>query len=393
VTPPVAVIGSGAAGMMAAIHASAERPVRLFTDGPLARSNTAMAQGGLQYPLTDEASLQAFLEDILASARTELDLERVSAFVRGVAPMVEELEAWGLVIDRAPNGEVIRKSAGGLSRPRIISVGDHIGSAIIRVLRKRLSECDVDVRAHTPIVGVVPDSGGLRLTTADGQSEWFGAVVACSGGLTYQRSVETGQATTNPANANHRLYEVLRDLGLARVHEDFYQYHPFGIVEPDTGIPMQCVPETIVNHGVALLDVAGNEVCPMGKDRLAVVEASFAAAAANRTIAAADGRRGLRLTISRVPRDVLEEQFHKVHRLLERAGQPNGDVLVVPALHYHLGGFVVDTRGATAVPGLYLAGEMVGGLHGKNRLMGNGLTDSLVHGRIAGRAAAAFAAG
>lgn len=304
--------------------------------------------------------------------------------------MVEELEAWGLSVDRDASGEVVRKSAGGLSRPRIISVGDQIGPAIIRVLRRRLAASDVDVRTHTPIVGVAPESGGLRLTAADGHTESFRAVVVCSGGLTYQRSIETGHATTNPANTNQLLYGVLRDLGLPRVHEDFYQYHPFGIVEPDTGIPMQCVPETIVNHGVALLDVDGNEVCPMGKDRLAVVQASFAAAAAHKTIATADGRQGLRLTTSRVPREVFEQQFHKVHRLLERTQRSNGDVLVFPALHYQLGGFVVDTHCATTIPGLYLAGEMVGGLHGKNRLMGNGLTDSLVHGRIAGRAAAAY---
>jgi aspartate oxidase len=113
----------------------------------------------------------------------------------------------------------------------------------------------------------------------------------------------------------------------------------------------------------------------------------FAAAAADRAERLDDGSPGLWLTLSDVDPDALRRHFPKLVQYLERHDQLGADVLVFPFLHYYLGGFRVNARGESAWPGLFLAGEMVGGLHGRNRLMGNGITDSLVHGRLAGRMA------
>lgn len=378
--------------MMAAIRASASAPVTLFTDGALGRSNTAMAQGGLQLPEPEPDALAAFVDDMLVSARIEIDRGRVEAFVARVGDTVAELEAWGLTLDRTPSGEILRKRAGGLSRPRVVSVGDTIGPALVRVLRQRVLACPIEVRNHTRVVQVEPCAGGIRVTTEAGASHDFAAVVCCTGGLGYDRSLRTAEPTTNPENDNARLYRALCTLGLERVHEDLYQYHPFAIVEPWLEPPTPCVPETIVNHPVALLDRHGRTVCPLGVDRLTLVEASLAATARGDAFVTAQGRHGFALTLSRVDSEVLRVEFAKLHRLLERTGRLGADVLVAPALHYYLGGFVAGHDGATSIPGLFLAGEMVGGLHGRNRLMGNGLTDSLVHGRAAGSSAAAWAA-
>jgi aspartate oxidase len=95
-----------------------------------------------------------------------------------------------------------------------------------------------------------------------------------------------------------------------------------------------------------------------------------------------------RLTLGSLDPDELVARYPRLPRMLEGALLPSGDVNVVPVLHYQLGGFRVGADGSTSVPGLFLAGEMAGGLHGRNRLMGNGITEAVVSGRLAGEAAA-----
>jgi succinate dehydrogenase/fumarate reductase flavoprotein subunit len=154
----------------------------------------------------------------------------------------------------------------------------------------------------------------------------------------------------------------------------------------------RCVPESIVNFRVRLLDRHGAEVGKVGEDRYALTQRMFAAADEGRAVRLDDGAPGLWLTLSDVDPDALRQHFPKLVQYLERHDQLGADVLVFPFLHYYLGGFRVNARCESAWPGLFLAGEMVGGLHGRNRLMGNGITDSLVHGRLAGRMAREYAA-
>jgi aspartate oxidase len=92
-----------------------------------------------------------------------------------------------------------------------------------------------------------------------------------------------------------------------------------------------------------------------------------------------------------VPSELIADMYPRLHRQLVAWGRSGADLAVWPFLHYQLGGFATGADGETAVPGLYLAGEMTGGLHGRNRLMGNGITDALVLGRLAGAAAASYA--
>jgi succinate dehydrogenase/fumarate reductase flavoprotein subunit len=352
-----------------------------------------MAQGGLQVPLPDAESRERFVADMLRSARVPLDGTLVRHFVDHVGDTVELLEQWGLELDRDENGEVIRRRAGGLSDPRIVSSGDSIGPALMRVLRHHVESLDVDIITHSRVVRVEPQDSMLVVTVRDGENGAHElharAVVAATGGLTYRVAHERGEETTNPRNENHVLYEALRELGLARVHEDFFQYQPFGIVSVDTGSVGRCVPESIVNYPVRLLDRHGDVVCELSRDRLAVTEAMRDSMRKGDGFTGVDRRPGLLLTLSDVPAGELRERFPKLAGLLERHDALDADVLVRPFLHYQLGGFRTGPDGTTAVPGLLLAGEMTGGLHGRNRLMGNGITDSLVHGRLAGRAAVA----
>ncbi len=393
----IVVVGSGAAGLMAAIHAAKGGGCAVLTDGPLGRSNSIMAQGGLQLPRPGAAALRLFEEDICRSARDEVDAARVKTFVENVASTMEDLVGWGLELDREAGGDFVRRSAGGLSEPRVVSVRDQIGPAIVKVLRKIVEQSSIEILEHTKVVDLRACAGGLELDVLmrDGDAKQIRAkaVVVCTGGTTYAEAQRKSQPTTNPANINHELFERIRALGIPLIQADYYQYQPFGVVDTwgkDVG---RCVPESITNYPVRLLDRDRQDIGEIRRDRYELTNLMFDLADKGRAVEIAGGRRGFWLTLSDVPVETLETNFPKVYRLLQRSDTVGQDILVYPFLHYHLGGFRTGPAGSTAIPGLYLAGEMVGGLHGRNRLMGNGITDSLVHGAIAGRAAREYVAG
>jgi aspartate oxidase len=380
---------------MAACTAAPHAETVVLTDRALGACNSAMAQGGLQLPYTTEASRASFVADIVRSARVPIDELLVRQFVDSVGGCVEELEGWGLELDRDETGALARVRAGGLSEARIVSSGDSIGVALARVLRDHTQSLGVRVETHSTVLRVEPGDEFVTLSVRDRDGAIrplrARAVVAATGGVTYRRAHRRHEATTNPQNDNHVLYDALCDLGLERVHEDFFQYQPFGIVSFDGGSVGRCVPESIVNYPVRLLDRHGETVCDLSRDRLEVGDAMRDAMERGDAYSAADGGLGLVLTLSGVDPDELRAHFPKLAAHLDRNGALGADVLVRPFLHYQLGGFRAMLDGRTRVPGLFLAGEMTGGLHGRNRLMGNGITESLVRGRMAGAAASAFA--
>jgi succinate dehydrogenase/fumarate reductase flavoprotein subunit len=393
----VVVVGAGAAGIMAAAHAATSPGAPhtlLVTDGPLGRANTVMAQGGIQVPFPTPESRQAMLDDMTRSARVPVDLVRVSRFIDAIPDTVSQLEAWGLALDRGEGGALVRRRAGGLSEARIVSTGAGLGPQLMAALRRGLEGSGAELRTDTRVIGITPGTEGIAvdMVDGDGAARVIGdAVVVSTGGRSHAVATARGERSTNPANGNAAMASVIRDLGVEEAPGDYFQYQPFGVVEAP-GPFARCVPESVVTFEPRLLDHNGDDVGGVGEDRLDLTARMFAVAEAGNAVDTGHGR-GLWLALDRPGAESLLAAFPKLARTLQRhrlvdglLGQ--GRVLVWPYLHYQTGGFVTDADGATPIPGLYLAGEMVGGLHGRNRLMGNGITDSLVHGRIVGRAAA-----
>ncbi|MEO0601375.1 MAG: FAD-binding protein, partial [Myxococcota bacterium] len=269
----------------------------------------------------------------------------------------------------------------------VVNTSALIGPALVKLLRRQLAGSSVTVLERCPVTEVVPDSEGLQVAIEGGRRLSARRVVCCSGGITYDEAARRGHPTSNPPNHNHALYASLVGLGLPRVEPDAFQYHPFGLVRSLRDGVGRCVPESINGFPVRLLDRQGHELGPVRQDRYALTRAMLAATEAGRAIEGPEGHPGFRLTLSELPPGTLPDAFPRLQATLEGWGRSGEDVLVFPFLHYQLGGFAVDLHGRTRVPGLWLAGEMVGGIHGLNRLMGNGLTDSLVHGRRAGLSA------
>jgi succinate dehydrogenase/fumarate reductase flavoprotein subunit len=389
----VVVVGSGAAGLMAAIEAAMTAPTLLLTDRAVGRSNTALAQGGLQVPFDNDESCRSLVRDMMTSARAPIQPGRVERFVAEILPTVSQLEEWGLALDRDDRGELVRRIAGGLSEPRIVSARDQIGPALLDALKPRLAASGAEVRSGQRVLAVSPCDGGIELVVdlRDERRSIRGrSVVICSGGISAAYAAQRSERTTNQPNDNKELFDQLGALGLPLVEPDAYQYQPFGLVEVD-GAAGRCVPESIVNFPVTLLDRRRRPIVDdIRQDRYALTHRIFEVAAAGDAHQVSAGV-GVWLTLGEVDPNALAATFPKLWRTLVRCGWVGADVVVFPFLHYYLGGFDVGRDGETEVPGLFLAGEMVGGLHGRNRLMGNGITDSLVHGRLAGRAAARHA--
>ena len=382
---PLIVIGSGAAGLMAALVASEAVPVLVVTDAAFGAASSLMAQGGLHLPFDTAESRESMVRDMLVWGGDE---RRVRRFVAEIAPTVELLESWGVPFNR-DGGGFARRIAGGMSEPRIVGAGDHVGRELMRVLRARVGAASIDVRAHCRVDAIEPRQGGLELVVEGGERLAASTVIVACGGATWAVAAAAGHPTSNPANQNHVLHRALGRIGLEAVDEDLMQYQPFGLIESPVGQgPRPCVPESIVGFDVRLLDRDGVEVVPVLAGRLLLTEAMFAAGRDHRLLRRGEVE-GIRLTLTDISPDDLAVAFPLLVRCLERLGLGGRDPLVWPFLHYQLGGFVTGDNGETAVPGLFLAGEIAGGIHGTNRLMGNGLTDSLVHGRRAGQAAVA----
>lgn len=378
--------------MMAAGVAADRVGVALVTDRGLGTSNSAVAQGGLQLPEPGDAALARFRADIRNSGGSGIDEARLDRFVREVRPTIELLTSWGLELDRTPDGSLVRRIAGGLSEPRIVTSGDRIGSALLKVLRSRLIDASVDLSLQSRVIDIELTSGGFGLRLADGAVVEATAVVLAVGGGAFEAAVRTGVPTSNPANQNTGLYEAVRRLGVEEADTDLFQYQPYGIVHPVEGVTGKCVPESVVELGASVVDASGVAVARSGADRRELTAAMFEALADGRGSKNDSGVPTCVLNLGEVADDELFGRYPHLERALVGARTAEGHVHVMPVLHYQLGGFRVAPDGSTTVPGLHLAGEMAGGLHGRNRLMGNGITEAVVSGRLAGLAAADFVA-
>lgn len=373
-TADVAVVGAGIAGMSAALEAGSHGVATIIaTDGALGRSNSVMAQGGIQIPRGDDADVSSMVLDMLAVGGEDLDATRIERFVSELPEMLSLLEAWGLEFDRDRFGELIRRRAGGLSAPRIVTAGDQIGRPLVRLLRHRVeSSCEVLTSCAVEGLSV---GDGFRLLTDSGEIR-ARAVVIAVGGTAYEEARLTGELTSNPPNDNALIRSSLRALGLSEVSPRRFQWHPFGLVASKKGITVSCVPESVAALGPMLV-ADGREVAVLPSPRSQVVAAMREVDQAGSPVT---------LTLSDLPPDDLL-RFPNVQRYISRYG---AEPQVTPVLHYELSGFETAMDQSTAIPGLYLAGEIVGGIHGKERLMGAGVADSLVHGRRAGESAVRF---
>jgi L-aspartate oxidase len=389
----VLVVGSGASGLAAAV--SAERAgahVGLVTKGALQSCNSAKAQGGIQAAFGADDTPEQHAEDVWQSSHETANRELVGVLTGEAPSAIHWLEEHGVEFTRENGGYRLAR-CGGSSRKRLLQVGDRTGHAITTALRDTFVASSGEAIPNSPLAALErTENGWLATCRPKGGGELqieAGAVVLAAGGRCYREAEERGELSTNHPGATGEVTRLALDLGAESRDLDALQYHPNGGAWPAT-MQGYSIPETTRAYGATLLNADGEEFTdPLGP-RDAVSQAIFDEVEAGRGVETPDGRPAVLLDTTRIGEHDAEISLPYMLRRYRSAGidplhQP---ILTYPVLHYQNGGLVIDEYSETTIPGLFACGEIAGGTHGRNRMMGNSLLECTVFGRRAGAAAA-----
>jgi succinate dehydrogenase / fumarate reductase flavoprotein subunit/L-aspartate oxidase len=394
----VLVVGGGGGGCAAALTAAkAGARVILATKLRLGDSNTVMAEGGIQAAVGEDDSPQLHFEDTLRAGHFCADRELVAQMVMDGPDVIRWLIRLGMMFDQAEDrpigGNLLRKKPGGASAARILSYRDYTGLEMMRVLREAVElDPGIEVWNRCPVVELLSDERGRCAGAVIYNLEWrtfslvrAHAVILATGGAgrLHLNSFPTSNhygATADGLVLAYRIGAHLREL-------DSFQYHPTGIAYP-SHLAGGLISEAARSAGAKLINGEGERFVDELKPRDVVASAILRECAEGRGIER-NGQTGVFLdtpTLELENPGILEKRLVTLRHLAHKCGHDAAEepFLVYPTLHYQNGGVAIDKDGATSVPGLYCVGEVTGGIHGRNRLMGNALLDILSMGRRAG---------
>jgi len=388
VSVDVLVVGSGASGLAAAVSAHrAGVRVALAAKGSLQSCNSAKAQGGIQAAFGTDDSTEQHADDVWKSSHETAD-RRLVEILTGEAPgAIHWLEELGVEFTRENGGYRLAK-CGGASRKRLLQVGDRTGHAITAAFRDAVEASPVKTFAKSPLSSLEPAANGWRAVCGEHVID-AGAVVLAAGGRCYRVAEERGELSTNHPGATGEVTQVALDLGAESRDLDALQYHPNGGAWP-ANMQGYSIPETTRAYGATLLNAEGEEFTdPLGP-RDEVSQAIFDEVAAGRGVETPDGRPAVYLDTTRIPEADADVSLPYMLRRYRAAGVDplQEPILTYPVLHYQNGGLVIDEHAETTLEGVFACGEIAGGTHGRNRMMGNSLLECTVFGRRAGAAAA-----
>jgi succinate dehydrogenase / fumarate reductase flavoprotein subunit/L-aspartate oxidase len=395
----VLVIGGGGAGTTAALTAAAVgASVLLATKLRLGDSNTVMAEGGMQVAVSPEDSPVRHYLDTLRGGQMKNDPALLARLVEEGPEAARWLMEMGVLFDREDDGNLSLRAGGGSSKPRLLRCKDYTGLEMMRVLKDELLNRQLNVLEFSPILELITDGAGqctgAILKNLDTQRYIViqaKTVILATGGI--GRLHIQGFPTSNHYGATADGLPIAYRAGARLTLQETFQYHPTGAVfpEPMAGI---LVTEAIRSVGAHLVNADGERFINELETRDAVAAAVIRECHEGRGVVTTSGRHGVWLDMPMV--DLLNGEGTLAHRFPNMGRQyrrhqidiQKEPVLIYPTLHYQNGGVKIDVDGESGVRNLFVAGEASGGIHGRNRLMGNSLLDIIVFGRRAGRAAA-----
>ncbi|MYB54016.1 MAG: fumarate reductase/succinate dehydrogenase flavoprotein subunit [Acidobacteriia bacterium] len=429
----VLVIGAGGAGLRAAIEARAMgASVGLVCKSLLGKAHTVMAEGGVAAALSnvdDRDNWEVHFADTMRGGQYLNNCRMAELHAKEAPARVRELEAWGAVFDRSPDGRILQRNFGGHAYPRLAHVGDRTGLEMIRTLQDYAVHQEIDVHMECAVIEILTDGervvGAFAFDRDRGTFKVFRAkaVVLATGGIG-----KAYRITSNSWEYTGDGHALAYRAGAALIDMEFVQFHPTGMVWPPS-VAGILVTEGVRGEGGVLRNSQGErfmfgDIPPAYRNQTADNEEE----GWRYTQGDKDARRPPELlTRDHVARCIVRE-------VKEGRGSPHGGVFldiawikerlpnaaehikrklpsmyhqfkeladiditeepmeVGPTTHYVMGGVRVDADSQmTDVPGLFAAGECAAGLHGANRLGGNSLSDLLVFGKRAGEYAARFA--
>lgn len=388
----VLVVGSGGAGMCAALAAAAGGArTHVATKSRLGASNTGRAQGGIQAAVGDDDSVEEHYADAFAAGHHAADPELLRRLVEGGPEAIARLAELGVPFSREGGGYRLLRT-GGARRARLLQAGERTGAEMVKALRDAVRAEAIALSEGSAVTEIAPTSWGFRVTLA-GSTIDAGSVVLAAGGGMRGEAERHGLESTNHPDATPEILEMAAGLGAEIVNGDSWQRHPTGSIWPEA-LAGYALPETTRSYGATLHDRDGERFVDEMAPRDVVAAGIEDVVRRGRGLRAPNGREGVWLDTTAIDREhgagFTAERLAYVYNRYLKAGVDitRERVMVHPVLHYRNGGLRIDRDARTAVPGLIAAGEITGGIHGTNRLMGNSLLDTVVYGRIAGATAA-----
>lgn len=391
----VLIIGGGGAGASAAIEADRNgASVMIVTKLRIGDANTMMAEGGIQAADKPGDSPATHYIDAYGGGHFAAKPELLYKLVNEAPDAIKWLSELGVEFDKAPDGTMITTHGGGTSRKRMHAAKDYSGAEIMRTLRDEVLNRGIPVVDFTSAIELILDEEGkcagavlMNMETREILVARAKTVILATGGagrLHYQ-----GFPTSNHYGATADGLILGYRAGAKLLYADTLQYHPTGAAYPDQ-IFGALVTEKVRSLGAKLVNANG-EVFMHPLETRDVAAASIIRECSDRAngVETADGV-GVWLDTPMIElkngEGTIERRIPAMMRMFGKYGIDirREPILVYPTLHYQNGGLDISSDGMTAVENLFAAGEVVGGIHGRNRLMGNSLLDVIVFGRNAG---------
>ena len=395
------VIGGGGAGLFCVLHAYQSNPnlkIVLVAKGLVGQSGcTRMVQGGFNAVLDSQDSLERHFMDTLKGGAFINNQELAWGMVSEAPKIIRELERLGCFFDRKEDGTIYQKAFAGQSFDRTVHRGDLTGIEIMTRLKEQVLGIPVTLLDEYRAVELFNDGNGgvggaLLLDLVKGELLAVSAkatVVATGGGARMYRIAAPSLEKSGDGMALcYRAGCVMRDM-------EMYQFHPTGIIAGDSILTGAVLEEGLRGAGARLYNAQGERYMarydPEHMERATrdiVARASFLEILEGRSTP----RGSILLDISHLGADFVEKTFPGMVLRCREAGfdLAREPVEVSPTAHFHMGGACIDTKCYSGIEGLFVAGEDAGGVHGANRLGGNGVAESTVFGALCGDAVAQY---
>ena len=397
----VLIIGGGGAGASAAIEADkAGVKAMIVTKLRIGDANTMMAEGGIQAADKPNDSPAQHYLDVMGGGHYCNVPELVRKLVMDAPGAIKWLNELGVEFDKAPDGTMITTHGGGTSRKRMHAAADYSGAEIMRTLRDEVINRSIPVVDFTAAIEIIKDENGhaagavlMNMETKEILIARAKTVIIATGGA--GRMHYQGFPTSNHYGATADGLVLGYRAGAKLLYQDTLQYHPTGVAFPNQ-IYGALVTEKVRSLGAKVINREGVAFVHPLETRDVEAAAIIRECSTDRNLGV-DAPNGKAVWLDTPMIDkingegTLERRLPAMLRMYLKydIDMRKVPILIYPTLHYQNGGVEINDRDETCVPGLYVAGEAAGGIHGRNRLMGNSLLDVIVFGRNAGKVAGA----
>lgn len=392
----VLIIGGGGAGASAAIEADNNgASTMIVTKLRIGDANTMMAEGGIQAADKPNDSPAQHYIDAFGGGHFAAKPELLYKLVNDAPEAIQWLNNLGVEFDKEPDGTMITTHGGGTSRKRMHAAKDYSGAEIMRTLRDEVQNRQIPIVNFTSAIELIKDEDGkiagavlMNMETEEILIAKAKTVIIATGGagrLHYQ-----GFPTSNHYGATADGLVLGYRAGAKLLYADTLQYHPTGAAYPEQ-IFGALVTEKVRSLGAKLINVDGEAFMHPLETRDVSAASIIRECSTNGKGVHTDDGVGVWLDTPMIElkngEGTIEKRIPAMMRMFAKYGIDirKEPILVYPTLHYQNGGLDISANGMTGVENLYVAGEAVGGIHGRNRLMGNSLLDIIVFGRNAGK--------